>query len=394
MYEQVKKSKQNKSRAVANAVAQKKSNMKQGFGFVDNRPNTVAHKKLQSFSIAEPCIQGYFKIANKEISKPEDVDPKKITIGPRFSASHSQVVTMIKKMAASTNGYGRFSTYALLVREAIGLIQKEAASGLPAVEPTSIKTGSSTSYDPGAQKRREKMEKLRKLRRAASLEAARAKGEIPEFRDTTKMALMTSTGPSQQVYSVGHTGNFLLGGSTEHTYKELFSTFKNNSGLDDKAAAKWLITALTRKDGDADPYTKLAGGQREGEKIIVLILGPEFRRAAINPIAAIAALNKVVADGGDLFTVFRAHCLFVATEGEKGVADGGSRRSQFHRIKEVDAENEDFQQTGESEFDAIMVLASRNGIDTNDSEAVERFILSLGKTSSGALEAGFTLGKR
>ena len=37
MYAQVEKPKENKSRAVANSVAQKKSNVKQGFGFVDNR---------------------------------------------------------------------------------------------------------------------------------------------------------------------------------------------------------------------------------------------------------------------------------------------------------------------------------------------------------------------
>lgn len=37
MYEQVEKPKENKSRAVTNSVAQKKSDVKQGFGFVDNR---------------------------------------------------------------------------------------------------------------------------------------------------------------------------------------------------------------------------------------------------------------------------------------------------------------------------------------------------------------------
>lgn len=37
MYAQVEKPKENKGRAVANSVAQKKSNVKQGFGFVDNR---------------------------------------------------------------------------------------------------------------------------------------------------------------------------------------------------------------------------------------------------------------------------------------------------------------------------------------------------------------------
>jgi hypothetical protein len=48
MYVQVKKPKENKSRAVANSVTQKKSNVKQSFGFVDNRPKSNAQKKIQS----------------------------------------------------------------------------------------------------------------------------------------------------------------------------------------------------------------------------------------------------------------------------------------------------------------------------------------------------------
>ncbi len=47
MYEQVEKPKENKSQAVANSVAQKKSNARQGFGFVDNRPEAAAQRKLQ-----------------------------------------------------------------------------------------------------------------------------------------------------------------------------------------------------------------------------------------------------------------------------------------------------------------------------------------------------------
>jgi hypothetical protein len=47
MYARVEKSKENKSRAVANSVAQKKSNVKQGFGFANNRPEVVTQKKLK-----------------------------------------------------------------------------------------------------------------------------------------------------------------------------------------------------------------------------------------------------------------------------------------------------------------------------------------------------------
>ncbi|KAF7765044.1 hypothetical protein PCIT_b1178 [Pseudoalteromonas citrea] len=46
MYEQVEKPKENKSRAIANSVAQKKSNVMQIF--VDNRPEAVAQRKLQN----------------------------------------------------------------------------------------------------------------------------------------------------------------------------------------------------------------------------------------------------------------------------------------------------------------------------------------------------------
>ena len=47
MYAQVEKPKENKSSSVANSVTQKKSNGKQGFGFVDKRPETIAQRKLQ-----------------------------------------------------------------------------------------------------------------------------------------------------------------------------------------------------------------------------------------------------------------------------------------------------------------------------------------------------------
>lgn len=46
MYTQVKKPKDDKSRAVANSVTQKKSNGKQDFGFVDNRLEAISQRKL------------------------------------------------------------------------------------------------------------------------------------------------------------------------------------------------------------------------------------------------------------------------------------------------------------------------------------------------------------
>lgn len=47
MYAQKEKPKENESRTIANPVAQKKSNVKQGFGFVDNRPEAIVQRKFQ-----------------------------------------------------------------------------------------------------------------------------------------------------------------------------------------------------------------------------------------------------------------------------------------------------------------------------------------------------------
>ena len=50
MYAQVEKPKDNKSRAIANSVAQKKSNGGKSFGFVDNRPEAITQRKLQEMA--------------------------------------------------------------------------------------------------------------------------------------------------------------------------------------------------------------------------------------------------------------------------------------------------------------------------------------------------------
>ena len=56
MYSQVEKPKENKSRAVANSVTQKKSNVKQGFGFVDNRQQSVAQMVVENGTITGSTI--------------------------------------------------------------------------------------------------------------------------------------------------------------------------------------------------------------------------------------------------------------------------------------------------------------------------------------------------
>lgn len=64
MYTQVEKTKENKSRATANSAVQKKNNVKQSVGFVDNRPEAIAQRKLQV------AINNYHQI--KQLKKPTE----------------------------------------------------------------------------------------------------------------------------------------------------------------------------------------------------------------------------------------------------------------------------------------------------------------------------------
>lgn len=56
MYEQVEKAKENKSRAVADCTEQRKSDVEQGFGFVDNRPKSRSVKSLRVVQRPNPFI--------------------------------------------------------------------------------------------------------------------------------------------------------------------------------------------------------------------------------------------------------------------------------------------------------------------------------------------------
>jgi hypothetical protein len=69
MYEQVEKPKENKSRAVANSVAQRKSKVKQGFGFVDNRPESKKANQLRAHHTHESTLQAMFRVKTGKTTK-------------------------------------------------------------------------------------------------------------------------------------------------------------------------------------------------------------------------------------------------------------------------------------------------------------------------------------
>lgn len=69
MYAQMEKSKENKSRAVANSVAQQKSSVKQGFGFVNNRAESIAQriiKKVETHDPIQLVDKRFIQVPSKE----------------------------------------------------------------------------------------------------------------------------------------------------------------------------------------------------------------------------------------------------------------------------------------------------------------------------------------
>ncbi|ABE56415.1 hypothetical protein Sden_3139 [Shewanella denitrificans OS217] len=69
MYAQVEKPKEHQSKAAASSVAQKKSNVKQGFGIVDNRPETVAQRRLKKMAYKPPRTKLSGAIQSNSYSK-------------------------------------------------------------------------------------------------------------------------------------------------------------------------------------------------------------------------------------------------------------------------------------------------------------------------------------
>lgn len=83
MYEQVKKPKGSKSRSVANSAGQKKGRVNQNFGFVDNRPEAVAQRKLKEMannnSQVKQAAQLHVKADNYSAQQQKSIQKKNNT---------------------------------------------------------------------------------------------------------------------------------------------------------------------------------------------------------------------------------------------------------------------------------------------------------------------------
>ncbi|WP_280721912.1 hypothetical protein [Kitasatospora sp. MAA4] len=315
------------------------------------------------------------------------------------------VWAQIQEMASSEENHQRFGSYEALINAALALHRAKLAKNLGTVTSTTIRTGAlsssnqsnessnssnpsdpSNSSDSGDQlSDQQKVERLSTLRREVS---AIVPSALHDFRNRNQMVTsfkpLTGGSNSQNpYYTIGTGGNFLLGGTgTGHSYDDLVEKAVTHSGLKEEALAERLITYL---GGNTKAFEGMdEAAVKQCLKMVALFQGAEFRRAAMNPLAAVAALNSVISSSG---TVGISDAIYKSTL--FGPTNGGSMQSQFHRNTGVDTTTEAFLKQAVAEYDNIARLLRRNGFDPNDLADFEKGCLSLAKTLTEAHQKTF-----
>lgn len=339
-----------------------------------------------------PPVQRTFKIANKTVQTADDVLPVEALIA-KGKARHARwdddfktkVRNELVKMAGEEQDFGRYGSYEDLLDFAEKRVRAAAAAHLAPVVPTAIKTGASNPEHTGAKiSETEQIHRLAEVRRRLSLRGTEQ--DLDGFRDRQKMVNPLKHKPTGNAYSIGHTGNFVLGGPQEGEYDALFARAANSSGLSDKELAKHFIRALTEPGYDFDGMSE--DGRKYCTKVVAIIQGAEFRRAAANPTVAIAAFNQVVTgEAGTLHEALSRYAIFAKAKGNS--ATGGSKDSQFHRDTDVDQDDGDFKKRAINEYQALAQLVSANDFDPNDAEEFYKGCDKIAATSMSSFTATF-----
>ncbi|MFC0601122.1 hypothetical protein [Streptomyces palmae] len=300
-------------------------------------------------------------------------------------ADQAAIIARVKELAKDESTTVSARSYEELVKQVHVLVRQERAKALPQVESIAVSTGAPPASSPkpdqmdGVEISQDtKIKRLGEVRRRLSLVSVQQ--ELGAFRDRGKgVTGFTYKHTEDQKFGIAANSNFLTGGQSGHSYRGLFDEAKT-SGLKNDQIAKRLINALT---AEGNAFTGLeADARRSLTKIVAVIQGAEFRRSAANPTAAIAALNRVVADPGlDLFETLHSHALFTP--------EGGSARSQFHRHAGVDQSQEDFKAQAEREYDALAQLVTVNGYDAENEQAFYTGCERIGATSMAAFKKTF-----
>ncbi|MFF2546978.1 DUF4157 domain-containing protein [Kitasatospora sp. NPDC058063] len=306
---------------------------------------------------AVPAVQRVVTVARGTLSTAEETEKVqwKAERHKRLPAADKQAILAEIGRMAEADGTEHFTSYEKLIDAAHARVRAASGQNLAPVTPVAIATGgfqhALTISD------EEQMKRHREVRRRLSLRGVGL--DLEAFRNRQAMVnpFTYSDVEDGASYTIGAGGNFVLGSVQEGDYSQLFDLARSNSGLTEQQLANRFIKALV--ESGSKPFDDLPkDAQKYCAKIVAIIQGAEFRRAAANPTAAVAAFNKVVT--GETATLHEAMNRFTLF----AKAGGGSADSQYHRdSKEPDAElNARILQ----EFRSLAQLVSANGFDPND----------------------------
>lgn len=324
-------------------------------------------------------LQGYFYFVGgkKFVFKRETVESKmdrlkqwRSLIGPE-GPYRNAVLETIRQWADSNQDEGsKGNSYARVIAAAFKVVMAQQPK---ASAPTSSSLSSrQTMADPRhlraelARPEHEKIERLATLRRQASLEAR----DLQEFRDKRNKQHLIHPADPKVTHGIASTNNFMLGGNLPPTYKQLIKHIQDETGTNGAELAEILLAGLRGKPILTENKAGVA-------KFVTLVHGPEFRRAAINPLSVQVVLMGVIRNGGDVFTALSDNVLLTAPEppNKKGQGLGGSKQSQYHREGEPDDER--FRLTAANEYDAFVRAAEQEGYDVTQPEQMNIFITAM-----------------
>ncbi|MGW7582491.1 eCIS core domain-containing protein [Kitasatospora sp. NPDC054768] len=306
---------------------------------------------------AAPAVQRVVTVARGTIGSSGETDKVQWNAGRHKNlpeADRKAILAEIGRMADAEESE-HFTSYEKLIDAAHARVRAASGQNLAPVTPVAVATGALqhtlTISD------EEQMKRHKEVRRRLSLRGVSL--DLEAFRNRQAMVnpFTYSDVEDGASYTIGAGGNFVLGSVQEGDYSQLFDLARSKSGLTEQQLANRFIKALS--ESGSRPFDDLPkDAQKYCAKIVAIIQGAEFRRAAANPTAAVAAFNKVVT--GETATLHEAMNTFTLF----AKAGGGSADSQYHRAgKEPDAElNARILQ----EFRSLAQLVSANGFDPND----------------------------
>lgn len=339
------------------AAASSSSTGAQEVGFkMAGRPFKQTRLLLASNFLKNKATKKAYDLA---LEKPSHDDPQ----------NRNRTDDVLDKIISWSNGKYPFernpTSYKDLWAKAVGEVAKDrnaAAGPQPDVSPNIVRNQADNADTSAALSLSgdKKIDSLKQMHGYSS-DIAEDTTRSPR-RDREKVKRYYHRDDPEKEYTVTGAGHFLLGGpggKEAHSYKGILKGMERETGKQGKALAKHLIAVLQggKASGDHNAMVR---------KFAMIASTSELYRSGINPVALQAALFDISENGGDVLKRLNEQVLYMA-------AQGGSKRSQFHR-EGAPVDDEEFNRIATAQHDALVKYAGKLGYGTDKPEDIKNFI--------------------